>query len=261
MFIQAVRIVIPLVFLQLLTGCQSDEEDKLKSEIELLKQEIQQLTEEVGKIEDEVREMKNLAFNPPKKEPPSLPNQPNFTEGGTLPSLGSKDAQIAIIEFSDFQCPYCKRFKETAFLQLKENYIDNGKVQYIARDFPLSFHSKAKGAAIAAMCSFQQNAYWPMRDMLFKNMKNLGNEFYQQAAADLSLNIDDFNKCLIDKSIASKVERDLTLGRALGIRGTPSFLIGRIENDQLIEPQIVVGAQRYEVFESIFDQLSNDEKK
>ena len=78
MFIQAVRIVIPLVFLQLLTGCQSDEEDKLKSEIELLKQEIQQLTEEVGKIEDEVKEMKNLAFNPPRKEPPTLPNQPNF---------------------------------------------------------------------------------------------------------------------------------------------------------------------------------------
>ncbi|NCG69458.1 DsbA family protein, partial [Vibrio parahaemolyticus] len=83
MFIQTVRIVIPLVLLQFLTGCQSDDNDKLKSEIESLKQEISQLTKEVGKIENEVKEMKNLAFNPPKKEPPTLPNQPNFTEDGT----------------------------------------------------------------------------------------------------------------------------------------------------------------------------------
>lgn len=259
MFMQTVRIVIPLILLQLLTGCQSDEEDKLKSEIESLKQEIHQLTKEVGKIEDEVKEMKNLAFNPPRKEPPTLPNQPNFTEGGTLPFLGSKDAQIAIIEFSDFQCPYCKRFKESAFKQIKQNYIDTGKVQYITRDFPLNFHSNAKGAAIAATCSFQQNAYWPMRDVLFENMKNLGDEFYQKAAAELSLDLDDFGQCMKDKSIASKVERDLTLGRSLGIRGTPSFLIGRVENGQLLEPQIVVGAQRYVVFESIFEQLSNND--
>ncbi|EHK6461264.1 thioredoxin domain-containing protein, partial [Vibrio parahaemolyticus] len=117
MFIQTVRIVIPLVLLQFLTGCQSDDNDKLKSEIESLKQEISQLTKEVGKIENEVKEMKDLAFNQPKKEPPTLPNQPNFTEDGTLPLLGSKDAKIAIIEFSDFQCPYCKRFTDSAFKQ------------------------------------------------------------------------------------------------------------------------------------------------
>ncbi|EPI4954450.1 TPA: DsbA family protein [Vibrio parahaemolyticus] len=260
MFIQTVRIVIPLVLLQFLTGCQSDDNDKLKSEIESLKQEISQLTKEVGKIEDEVKEMKDLAFNPPKKEPPTLPNQPNFTEDGTLPLLGSKDAKIAIIEFSDFQCPYCKRFTDSAFKQIKENYIDTGKVQYIARDFPLSFHAKAMGAAIAATCSLHQNSYWPMRDMLFSNVKDLGDELYQKAATDLSLNLEEFNKCMKDQSIANKVEQDLTLGKSLGIRGTPSFLIGRVENDQLVEPQIVVGAQRYAVFESLLEQLSNSDK-
>ncbi|EIE5877714.1 thioredoxin domain-containing protein, partial [Vibrio parahaemolyticus] len=126
--------------------------------------------------------------------------------------------------------------------------------------FPLSFHAKAMGAAIAATCSLQQNSYWPMRDMLFSNVKDLGGELYQKAATDLSLNLEEFNKCMKDQSIADKVEQDLTLGKSLGIRGTPSFLIGRVENDQLVEPQIVVGAQRYAVFESLLEQLSNSDK-
>ncbi len=99
-----------------------------------------------------------------------------------------------------------------------------------------------------------------MRDMLFSNVKDLGDELYQKAATDLSLNLEEFNKCMKDQSIANKVEQDLTLGKSLGIRGTPSFLIGRVENDQLVEPQIVVGAQRYAVFESLLEQLSNSDK-
>ncbi|MFN1649031.1 thioredoxin domain-containing protein [Vibrio rotiferianus] len=261
MFIQIVRVTIPLMLLPLLIGCQSDESEKMKSEIESLKLEISQLTKEVGKLDNEVKEMKDLAFKPPKKERPTLPNQPNFTEDGTRPLLGNREAKIAIIEFSDFQCPYCKRFTDSTFKQIKSNYIDTGKVQYIARDFPLSFHSKAMGAAIAAACSLQQNAYWPMRGMLFSNIKDLGEEFYQKAASDLSLNLEEFNKCIKDQSIAKKVEQDLTLGKSLGIRGTPSFLIGRVENDQLVAPQILVGAQQYAVFESLLEQLSNSDKK
>ncbi|MCS0401179.1 DsbA family protein [Vibrio diabolicus] len=261
MFIQTVRFIIPLVLLQFLTGCQSDDNDNLKLEVELLKEEISELTKEMGEIQNEVKEIKDLAFNPPKKEPPTLPNQLNFSEGGTLPILGNKEAKIAIVEFSDFQCPYCKRFTDNAFKQIKENYIDNGKVQYIARDFPLSFHAKAKGAAIAAACSLKQNSYWTMREMLFNNAKDLGEELYQKAAIDLSLNIEEFNKCMEDQSIADKIEQDMTLGKSLGIRGTPTFLIGRVENDQLVEPQIVVGAQGYAVFESLLEGLSNSDKK
>ncbi|WP_423840543.1 DsbA family protein [Vibrio mytili] len=255
MLARTIKIVAPLVLLQILSGCQSEDNDQLKSEVAALKQEVSKLSDDMGKIQTQLEDMKELAFKPPKKEPRVLPNQPNFTEDGTLPVLGSKDATIAIIEFSDFQCPYCKRFTDNAFKQIKENYIDTGKVQYVARDFPLNFHPQAMPAAIAATCSLKQDSYWPMRDVLFSNPKQLGDELYQKAATDLSLDMQAFADCLKDQSVADKVEGDLALGKSLGVRGTPSFLIGRVENGELIEPQIVVGAQRYPVFESILNDL------
>lgn len=255
-----VKLAFSLFVLQLILGCQSEENEQLKSELASLKQEITQLTENVGKIENEVRAMKELALKPPKKEPKILPNQPNFTDDGNVPILGSKDAKIAIVEFSDFQCPYCKRYMDSAFKQIKENFIDTGKVQYIARDFPLNFHPQAMPAAIAAVCSFKQDSYWPMRDMLFTNIQQLSDELYQKAATDLSLNMETFSDCLKDPAVANKVEEDLALGKSLGVRGTPSFLVGYVENGELIEPQIVVGAQRYTVFESLLEELESNAK-
>ncbi|WP_282176268.1 DsbA family protein [Vibrio nereis] len=255
------KILVPLVLLQFIVGCESEDTDKLKLEIESLKQEMSQLSKAVGKMEGDIEQVKELALKPPKKQPKTLPNQPNFTENGNLPILGSSEAKIAIVEFSDFQCPYCKRFTDNAFKQIKENYIDTGKVQYVARDFPLNFHPQAKPAAIAAMCSFKQGAYWPMRDMMFSNIKQLSDEFFQTAATNLSLNMEQFSNCLKDKVVAEKVEKDLALGKSLGVRGTPSFLIGRVENNQLVEPQIVVGAQRYPVFESLLNELAKEKKE
>ncbi|MGY0614485.1 thioredoxin domain-containing protein [Vibrio sp. FJH11] len=255
------KLAVPVVLLPLISGCQSEDTEQLKAEIASLKQEIRQLSENVGKIETEVKDMKELAFKPPKKEPVILPNQPNFTDDGNLPMLGSKEAKIAIIEFSDFQCPYCKRFTDDAFKQIKENFIDTGKVQYVARDFPLNFHPQAMPAAIAATCSLKQDSYWPMRDMLFNNVKQLGDEFYQKAATDLSLNMDAFSNCLKDPAVADKIKEDMALGQSLGVRGTPSFLIGRVENGELIEPQIVVGAQRYPAFESVLNELGKEKKE
>lgn len=261
MFIHMARLVISLVLLQAISGCESGETEQLKSEIESLKQEIGQLSQEVGDIGDKVSEIHDLAFKKQKKQPRILPDQPNFSEGGNLPILGSSDAKIAIIEFSDFQCPFCKRFADFTFKDLKKNYIDTGRVQYVARDFPLDFHPEAVPAAVAAKCSFKQNSYWPMRDMLFSNVQQLGNELYQKSATDLSLNMDAFADCLKDQSVADKVAQDLALGQSLGIRGTPTFLIGRVENDLLIEPQIVVGAQQYPVFESLINELEKSEEE
>ncbi|MDV6250098.1 DsbA family protein [Vibrio sp. EA2] len=253
------RFVVPLGLLPFIFGCEDTAE--LKSEIESLRQEVSQLSKDMGEMQTEVKEMKELAFKPQKKQPRVIPNQPNFTEDGNLPVLGSKDAKVAIIEFSDFQCPYCKRFTDNTFKQIKENFIDTGKVQYVARDFPLNFHPQAMPAAIAATCSFKQDSYWPMRDMLFTNIKQLGDEFYQKAATDLSLDMQAFADCLKDQSVASKVEEDLALGKSLGVRGTPSFLVGRVENGELIAPQILVGAQRYPVFESLLNKLGKEKKE
>lgn len=249
---------LPLVLLLsplLLTGCQPQDNAELQREMASLKQEIIQLKKEMSTVGSQVKDIHKIAMGSQKPQYKTLPTQANFNEDGKLPLLGDNEAKLAIIEFSDYQCPYCKRFIDQTFTKLKSNYIDTGKVQYLTRDFPLGFHPKAKGAAIAANCSLQQDAYWPMRDSLFKNMQQLDDVLYQQTASNLSLDMTKFADCLVDETVSNKVEQDVAYGSSLGIRGTPSFVIGRVENGELISPRLVVGAQSYQTFALLLDEL------
>lgn len=244
-----------------ITGCQPQNDAELQQEITSLKQEITQLKSDMVTIGSQVKDIHTIAMRSQKPQYKTLPTQANFTGDGKLPSLGDATAQLAIIEFSDYQCPYCKRFIDQTFTKLKSNYIDTGKVQYLTRDFPLNFHPKAKGAAIAANCSLQQNAYWPMRDSLFKNMQQLDDALYQQTASNLSLDMTKFADCLLDETVSSKVQQDVAYGSSLGIRGTPSFVIGQVVNGQLISPKLVVGAQSYQTFALLIDELLANPQK
>ncbi len=250
-----IQLIFSLLALQFIIACQPQNEGKSQQEISELKQDIKQLREDITTIGSQVKEIHEIATNAQKPQHKTLPTQANFDGGGQIPLMGDAQAQLAIIEFSDYQCPYCKRFIDQTFTKLKSNYVDSGKVKYLTRDFPLAFHPKAQGAAIAANCSLQQNAYWPMRAALFKNMKQLGDPLYQQTAVELALDMGKFSECLADKAMADKIAQDIAYGRSLGIKGTPSFVIGRIENNQLITPKLVVGAQSYETFVLLLDEL------
>lgn len=250
-----VRLLFPLLALPFVSACEPQNNSNLQQEIDGLKQEMQQLQADISTIGEQVKDIHEIATQAQKPQHKTLPSQVNFDENGQLPVMGDDQAQVAIIEFSDYQCPYCKRFIDQTFSKLKSNYVDNGKVKYLARDFPLAFHKQAQGAAIAANCSLQQNAYWPMRSALFKNVQKLGDPLYQQTAAELSLELDKFSECLADKTMVDKITQDIAYGKSLGVRGTPSFVIGRIENNQLIAPKLVVGAQSYETFALLLDEL------
>ncbi|MCL1058694.1 DsbA family protein [Shewanella gelidimarina] len=249
---QSIVLILTSLFI---VACQPQGDAKLKEEISSLKQDVSLLKKDISRIGSQVSDIHTIAMSSQKPQYKTLATQTNFNANGSLPLLGSTASQLAIIEFSDYQCPYCKRFIDQTFAKIKSKYIDTGKVQYLTRDFPLNFHPKAKGAAIAANCGLKQDAYWPMRELLFNNMKNLDDALYQQTATDLSLDITQFNDCLVDEAIASKIQQDVAYGSSLGIRGTPSFIIGRIEGNQLISPQLVVGAQSYETFAVLFDEL------
>jgi protein-disulfide isomerase len=238
-----------------ITACQPQNDANLQKELTVLRDDVNQLKLKLGVVGRQVNDIHTIAMSSQKPQYKTLPTQTDLTANGTLPLLGEETAQLAIIEFSDYQCPYCKRFIDQTFPKLKSSYIDTGKVQYLTRDFPLNFHPKAKGAAIAANCSLQQDAYWSMRDSLFENMKQLSDEVYQQAATSLSLDMNKFSSCLLDEAIASKIQQDVAYGTSLGIRGTPSFIIGRVENNQLINPKLVVGAQSFETFALLIDSL------
>ncbi len=165
------------------------------------------------------------------------------------PTLGNKDAKVTIIEFSDFQCPFCGRFYTQTELQLKKDYVDTGKVLFVYRDFPLSsIHPNAQKAAEASECADEQGKFWEYHDLLFTKQDPWadtdGITAFKQYAKDLGLNTGQFNSCLDTGKYASEVDKDFQDGSNAGVSGTPSFFING---------QQVVGAQPYSVFKQMID--------
>ncbi|MEK6974611.1 MAG: DsbA family protein [Nanoarchaeota archaeon] len=161
------------------------------------------------------------------------------------PYLGNKNAPVTIIEFSDFQCPYCTRFHEQTFPELKKNYIDTGKVKFVYRDFPLSFHQYAEKASEASECADEQGKFWQYHEKLFDNQDNIGTSSLKQYAKDIGLDASKFNECLDSGKMKDEVSNDLKDGASYGAQGTPAFFI----NGELID-----GAQPFEAFEAIIQE-------
>lgn len=158
---------------------------------------------------------------------------------------GSEDAPVTIIEFSDYECPFCTRFYTQTLPLIEEEYIETGKVRFVYRDFPLGFHRNAQKAAEAAECAGEQGKYFEMHDVLFDEGVKGGVESYKRFAADIGLNLEEFNDCLDSDSMADEVQKDLADGQAAGVRGTPGFLINGVS---------VRGAQPFENFKKIIDE-------
>lgn len=194
---------------------------------------------------------------------------------GTVPSVSldddpylgdKKKAKIAIIEFSDYECPYCKRHFEQVYPQIYENYIKKNKVVYVFRDLPLSFHEPvATNDAMAAQCVFDQggnSAYFTFHDSLFKatnsNASNMTvDSLTTLAKAQKGINITTFSKCMTDKKFAEEIAKDATDAAAAKINGTPGFVIGKISADgKTVENGTFLGgAYPYENFKAAIDAL------
>jgi len=158
--------------------------------------------------------------------------------------LGPADAPITIIEFSDYQCPYCVRWYEQVYQLLMQEYA--GKIRFVYRDFPLiSLHPDAAPAANAANCAGEQNAYYQFHDALFSNQLGLVRHAYIQYATSLGLDVDAFQTCLDEERYAGEVEADMRYGYSIGVSSTPTFYINGLA---------VVGAQPYEIFQQIIEQ-------
>ena len=170
------------------------------------------------------------------------------------PSLGQADAPVTMIEFTDYQCPYCKRFHDNTFPKLREKYINTGKLRYVMMDLPLRFHAQARPAANAAHCAAEQDQFWQMREILFKNSRALGQQALLGYAGDLSLDVAVFSKCLDAKLHDRKIQRDMQIARGAGFTGTPSFVIGRSVNGQ-IDGVALIGAKPLAEFESQIQRL------
>jgi protein-disulfide isomerase len=176
------------------------------------------------------------------------------------PSMGSPEAPITVVEFTDYQCPFCLRFIKSTFPSLKEKYIDTGKVRWVALNLPLSFHPHARKAAQAALCAGDQGKFWEMRTVLFQNPQKLGVEFLPGYARDLSLDVAAFEACLKGDSHLADIERETKAANAVRLTGTPSFIIGKTAPDE-ISGRVIVGAQPLNAFESAISQALEQHAK
>lgn len=164
--------------------------------------------------------------------------------------LGIAGAPITIIEWGDFQCPFCGRFYRDTMPQIKQQYINTGKVRFTFKHYPLNFHSNAQKAAEATECAKEHGRFWEMHNKLFDNQKALTISDLKKYATELGLNEDQFDECLDTNKYAQKIADDMIEGEKIGVSGTPAFSING---------KLVSGALPFSSFkEAIDDQLQDE---
>ena len=159
---------------------------------------------------------------------------------------GAEDPDVVMIEYSDFECPFCGRF-HPSMLALMDEYGD--RVQWVYRHFPLSFHPQAAPAANASECAAAQGEFWEFADALFENQTMLSNAYYTQLAGEIGLDVNEFQDCFDSREYSAKVNGDLTDGSTAGVTGTPGTII--IASDG--SSQIIPGAIPYEQLRGIVE--------
>ncbi len=176
------------------------------------------------------------------------------------PFMGSKESRVTLVEFSDYQCFFCRRHDRQVAPKIIKEYVETGKVKYVFRDFPLDSHPRASLAAVAAHCAGDQNHYWKMNDLLFRYQKALSHNALIKFAKSLGLNNATFQKCVESGKYAKKVLNSRNDGDKAGVDSTPYFFLGLTnrKNSEIIVKIILKGAQPYWVFQNAIESLLID---
>jgi protein-disulfide isomerase len=216
--------------------------DEIFLQMDEMRKEIRQLQDKVSDLEQQ------LVTRQPKLEPVPLVGTENM-------ALGKPDAAIAVLEFSDYECPYCAKHYKAVLPKLRERYIDTGIVKYIMEDFPLEFHANAKKAALAARCAGGQGHYWAMHNALFDARGQITDGLALAVVKQQKMDGAVFKTCLENPKTLAAIAQDMALGSRLGVNGTPAFLVGIIKNQQLVNYKRLDGAQSFEAFASVIDSF------
>ena len=170
---------------------------------------------------------------------------------------GSHTARIAVVEFADFECPFCGRYAQTAYRDVRRQFIDSGKVQYVFRHLPLEhLHPSAKRAAYAAECAREQGKFWEMHERLFDNQGALTLGDLQGHAQALAMDVRAFTGCLSSPGPAARVDADLAEAKRLNLTGTPAFLIGELTDAGYVRvKKQIIGARPFSAFQEALEDM------
>ena len=254
--IAALCVLVTVGFLAANTGFSQSNDD--------LKKDIQALKDGQQAIQKDLQEIKKLIAARPAAGgaaggPDQALNAVITTEGD--PSKGNKNAKLTLIEFSEYQCPFCGRHVRDTYPQLDKDYIQTGKVKYVFRDLPLeSIHKNAFKAAEASHCAGEQNKYWEMHDRLFANQNSLEPAMLTAHAQAVGADTKKFQACLDSGKYAADIRKDIAEANKYGITGTPTSVIGLTQpGDPKIKVlKVIRGAQNISAFRETLDGLLNE---
>ena len=230
-------------------------------ELKALRKELEEIKKGQSNIQNELQEIKTLLRGRVPAPPPEPQNVVLEIKGD--PFKGQPDAKLTLIEFSDYQCPFCSRHVRETLPQLEREYIATGKIKYVFRNFPIaSIHPLAFKAHEAANCAGEQGKYWEMHNRLFANSNALGLKDLPNHAKALVLEMPKFQQCLDSGKHAEKIRKDLADGQKAGVQGTPSFFVALTEpNDTNLKVlRTIRGAQPYAAFKEAIDSLLSAQK-
>jgi protein-disulfide isomerase len=212
-------------------------------------QQADQILDELRQIRQLLEQQQAKAGAPQKEEPKraKLALQ-------AVPMLGNKDAPLTMVEFTDFQCPFCKQFFTSTFAELKKNYIDSGKMRFYSRDMPLDFHPDAMRAAQAGRCAGEQGQFWKMRDLMAADPGKLDMENLVADAGGLKMDVRVFRVCVESEKNKNAVQTDVLEAMKIGAEGTPAFVVGKSTPDG-VDGELIVGALPYETFDRKLKEL------
>jgi protein-disulfide isomerase len=217
------------------------------------------LTRQQGdEILKELRQIRQLLerqqAKPGAQPQEEVPTKAKISDLSKVSMLGSKQAPLTIVEFTDYQCPFCQRFHVTAFPELKKAYIDTGKVRFYSKDMPLDFHPNAMRAAMAARCAGEQGKFWELRDTMGANPNSLDIEHIVNFAANLKLDTGVLRGCIDAGKYKDIVQNDVLEAMKIGANGTPTFIVGKSVGEG-VDGELVVGAMPFQMFDSKLKEL------
>ena len=220
-------------------------------DLQALRKDVEALKTGQKEMQKSLQIIKDLLMG---KQPP-LEDVFITTDGAQ--ALGEKTAKVTMVEFSDYQCPFCRKYATETLSQVIDAYVRTGKVRYVFRNFPLeALHPLAEKAAEAAQCAGEQGKYWEAHDRFFRNQQALDAHGMKSHARELGLDPAKFEECLESGKYAALVKADLAEGQKYGVRGTPTFFFGtESKGSKLNAVKVLSGAEPFSSFKEIIDNL------
>ena len=226
------------------------------ADMQSIKQELESLRATQTGMREELREIKALLQKVTAATPAAaaqLVGAELSLEGAQI--KGAPQARVVFVEYSDFQCPFCASYAATTYPQIRRDYVDTGRVRYAFVNFPIeTLHPAAYKEHVAAACAADEGRFWEMHDRLFANPKAADAKALAGHAEAIGLDAARFRACLDSDGHAAEIRQVMKTGGALGVSGTPTFLIGVVGPDQKLKAvKVISGAKPYSVFKDAID--------